>query len=147
MFVIALRQRAPEMRKLLFDTECEEARIAQDEHVRQHRMTVDSAVGPVLPNPAALTQGGLPQGMVVPPLVLPQGMLPQTVLPQAVQMYPGAQPVFFPNPLFYQSFVPGNPSGNIPNTPTTQSGQDPYAQMVSAAFFGQGMQQFTQNGV
>jgi len=34
----ALRQRAPEMRKLLFDTEREEARAAAEEHVRQQRL-------------------------------------------------------------------------------------------------------------
>jgi hypothetical protein len=34
----ALRQRAPEMRKLLFDTEREEARVAADEHLRQQRV-------------------------------------------------------------------------------------------------------------
>merc|ERR1712154_669863 len=34
----ALRQRAPEMRKLLFDTEREEARAAAEEHLRQQRM-------------------------------------------------------------------------------------------------------------
>ena len=33
----ALRQRAPEMRKLLFDTEREEARAAAEEHMRQHQ--------------------------------------------------------------------------------------------------------------
>ena len=33
----ALRQRAPEMRKLLFDTEREEARAAAEEHLRQQR--------------------------------------------------------------------------------------------------------------
>ena len=34
----ALRQRAPEMRKLLFDTEREEARAATEEHLRQQRI-------------------------------------------------------------------------------------------------------------
>ena len=34
----ALRQRAPEMRKLLFDTEREEARAVAEEHLRQQRM-------------------------------------------------------------------------------------------------------------
>jgi hypothetical protein len=34
----ALRQRAPEMRKLLFDTEREENRVATEEHLRQQRV-------------------------------------------------------------------------------------------------------------
>ena len=37
----ALRQRAPEMRKLLFDTEREEARAAAEEHMRQQRMMMN----------------------------------------------------------------------------------------------------------
>ena len=34
----ALRQRAPEMRKLLFDTERAEAKVAVEEHMRQQRL-------------------------------------------------------------------------------------------------------------
>lgn len=41
----ALRQRAPEMRKLLFDTEREEARVAAEEHIRQQRMLMNSMNG------------------------------------------------------------------------------------------------------
>jgi hypothetical protein len=39
----ALRQRAPEMRKLLFDTEREEARASAEEHIRQQRMFMSGA--------------------------------------------------------------------------------------------------------
>lgn len=53
----ALRQRAPEMRKLLFDTEREEARAAAEEHMRQQRMIMGMG------NPATAggdNQNGMP---------------------------------------------------------------------------------------
>lgn len=153
----ALRQRAPEMRKLLFDTEREEARVAVEEHVRVNQVLLNS--GPMLVPPAGFTQNGYTQGMlsqgVMPQGVLPQGMLPQTALPQGVmpqtmQMYPGVQPMFFHNPLFYQAFAQMNknslPAGNASATSAVQNGQDPYSQMFSAALFGQGTQQFNREG-
>lgn len=78
----ALRQRAPEMRKLLFDTEREEARSAAEDHLRQQRImmgmppdappgTMPPGMPPMPPmayaNPAyfqaMVANGGKPPGM------------------------------------------------------------------------------------
>jgi hypothetical protein len=71
----ALRQRAPEMRKLLFDTEREEARSVAEDHMRQQRimmgMPPDAPPGMPMPpmayaNPAyfqaMVANGGKPPG-------------------------------------------------------------------------------------
>jgi len=58
----ALRQRAPEMRKLLFDTEREEARAAAEEHLRQQRMFMGMGAG----NSSEMMQGMPPPGMFNP---------------------------------------------------------------------------------
>jgi hypothetical protein len=62
----ALRQRAPEMRKLLFDTEREEARYVAEEHLRQQRMLM--GMGGAMPN--------MPPGMQM----SPNGMFPNPAL-------------------------------------------------------------------
>jgi hypothetical protein len=56
----ALRQRAPEMRKLLFDTEREEARSVAEDHLRQHRIMMGM--------PPDVPSGVLPPGMPMPPM-------------------------------------------------------------------------------
>jgi hypothetical protein len=67
----ALRQRAPEMRKLLFDTEREEVRAAADEHLRQQRMLMGMSSenngmvmgpngGPPMFPMMAMPNGGMP---------------------------------------------------------------------------------------
>lgn len=58
----ALRQRAPEMRKLLFDTEREEARAAAEEHMRQHRMMMMPPPGmtPEMMANMPMGPGGMP---------------------------------------------------------------------------------------
>jgi hypothetical protein len=53
----ALRQRAPEMRKLLLDTEREEARVVAEEHLRQQRMMMGMG------NNDMSGQGSMPPGM------------------------------------------------------------------------------------
>lgn len=63
----ALRQRAPEMRKLLFDTEREEARAAAEEHLRQQRMLMGMGGG---------MPGQMPPGMQMPG----NGMFPNPAL-------------------------------------------------------------------
>ena len=80
----ALRQRAPEMRKLLFDTEREEARAAAEEHMRNHRM------------------------MMMPP----PGMTPEMManMPQ-MPMGPGGMPMF-PNPFYAQMQAQQGKQGN-----------------------------------
>ena len=56
----ALRQRAPEMRKLLFDTEREEARSVAEDHIRQQRIMMGM--------PPDVPPGVLPPGMPMPPM-------------------------------------------------------------------------------
>lgn len=56
----ALRQRAPEMRKLLFDTEREEARSVAEDHLRQQRIMMGM--------PPDVPPGVLPPGMPMPPM-------------------------------------------------------------------------------
>ena len=56
----ALRQRAPEMRKLLFDTEREEARSVAEDHLRQQRIMMGM--------PPDVPPGILPPGMPMPPM-------------------------------------------------------------------------------
>jgi hypothetical protein len=56
----ALRQRAPEMRKLLFDTEREEARSVAEDHIRQQRMMMGM--------PPDVQPGVMPPGMPMPPM-------------------------------------------------------------------------------
>jgi hypothetical protein len=57
----ALRQRAPEMRKLLFDTEREENRVASEEHLRQQRVFMG---GMGNPNMMGNNMGGNQQNMM-----------------------------------------------------------------------------------
>jgi hypothetical protein len=92
----ALRQRAPEMRKLLFDTEREEARAAAEEHMRQHRM------------------------MMMPP----PGMTPEMManMPQ-MPMGPGCMPMM-PNPFFAQMQAQQGKQGNGKNE-GGENGQHP----------------------
>lgn len=56
----ALRQRAPEMRKLLFDTEREEARSQAEDHLRHQRMMMGM--------PSDAMPGAMPPGMQMPPM-------------------------------------------------------------------------------
>jgi len=78
----ALRQRAPEMRKLLFDTEREEARAAAQEHLRHSRMMIGI--------PPEMMNGAMPPGTA-------PGTGPQ---PPPMNMHPGANPMF-PNPALF----------------------------------------------
>jgi hypothetical protein len=56
----ALRQRAPEMRKLLFDTEREEARNVAEDQLRQQRIMMGM--------PPDVPPGVMPAGMPMPPM-------------------------------------------------------------------------------
>lgn len=91
----ALRQRAPEMRKLLFDTEREEARALAEEQMRQHRM------------------------MMMPP----PGMTPEMManMPQ-MPMGPGGMPMF--PPFFAQMQAQQGKQGNGKNE-GGENGQHP----------------------
>lgn len=82
----ALRQRAPEMRKLLFDTEREEARVAAQEHLRNQRMLMgvppdmqNGNGGPgmppgMFPTPAFMAMTAGKNGGMPP---MPPGMTPE----------------------------------------------------------------------
>lgn len=108
----ALRQRAPEMRKLLFDTEREEARSAAEDHLRQQRimmgMPPDAPPGmppgmPPMPpmayaNPAyfqaMVANGGKPPG--VPPTApdqnYQQAMFQAAMMNNNMNRYPAQPP-------------------------------------------------------
>jgi hypothetical protein len=101
----ALRQRAPEMRKLLFDTEREEARIAAQEHLRQQRAFMGMPA-----EGEAAAGGGPPPGM---PPMPPMGMPPQGM---------GFPPFPFP--------PPGAPGAGMPPMPPPNS--EHYRQMFGA---------------
>jgi hypothetical protein len=118
----ALRQRAPEMRKLLFDTEREEAKAAAEEQFRQQRMMMGM--------PHDMPNGPMPPGMH-------QSMAPP--------MGPGGQPMF-PNPALFQAAMANGGKNGMPQMPNMPNGQDPYSQMFSAALIGQGMNRFASNG-
>lgn len=113
----ALRQRAPEMRKLLFDTEREEARLAAQEHLRQQRMLMGvSGEGEVPPT------AGFPPGM---PPMPPQGMgfppFPFPPPPPGVKMPPlpplNSEQYRQMFGAFMQSGFPGFPGMPFPMAP------------------------------
>uniref|UniRef100_A0A7S1GN30 DUF6824 domain-containing protein n=1 Tax=Cyclophora tenuis TaxID=216820 RepID=A0A7S1GN30_CYCTE len=119
----ALRQRAPEMRKILFESEREQARQEAEEQLRQqqHLITAGLAVG----TPSDIT--GLSAANL--------GALNPAVLQQ------GANPML--NPLLAMQ-MNKNLSGQMPLQ------QDPYSQMsqnlMTAALLGGGINRFTPNG-
>jgi hypothetical protein len=118
----ALRQRAPEMRKLLFDAEREEASRAAEEQLRQQRammgMTGQGGGGEGGSSAAGMSQGlpGVPPGMMIP------GM--------------------FPNPALFQAMAASAASSGKNGGTNMPNGQDAYSQMFSAALLGQGMPRF-----
>lgn len=68
----ALRQRAPEMRKLLFDTEREEARVVAEDHIRRQGMFVPGVNMNNAPTPGTMWGGhdnnSVASGMINPAL-------------------------------------------------------------------------------
>jgi len=111
----ALRQRAPEMRKLLFDSEREEARSAAEEHLLQQRMLMGMNGGN-----ADVVNQGMTQGM-----------------PPAMGNVPPNNPML--NPAFF-AMANKNAMANMQNMQNMQN--DPYSRMVSAALLGSGMDRF-----
>jgi hypothetical protein len=84
----ALRQRAPEMRKLLFDTEREEARVAAQEHMRNQRLLMGMhpdhpGTAPAAAAAAMMSPTGIPAGS-------PQMLMNSVVM---AQMAKAATPV------------------------------------------------------
>jgi hypothetical protein len=116
----ALRQRAPEMRKLLFESEREEARAVAEEHIRHQRMMM-----------------GMPGDYQQMPPGMPPGMPPM--------MPPGMNPMMNPA-LFQMANKNGYPQGMVPQN----MGQDPYSQMsqnlMTAALLGGGINRYAPNG-
>jgi hypothetical protein len=154
----ALRQRAPEMRKLLFDTEREEARAAVEEQMRQQQrmlmgmnpnqqqqqQQMEMVVGPNgMPQMAPTLVGGVPMGM--------PGMPPG-----------GVGPGMFPNPALFVMSNNNNNGGKQngansnnntmpqqPNNLPHPGGQDQQGfaqQMQMAALLGGGMNRYASNG-
>ena len=128
----ALRQRAPEMRKLLFDSEREQARHADDQ-LRQQQQFVASGLGANLGGNAPDLSGfggnfnlqGLNQGM--------NQMLAQQ----------GGNPML--NPLFAMQMnkqALGGQMGNLNNDPYSQMSQN----LMTAALLGGGINRFAPNG-
>ena len=99
----ALRQRAPEMRKLLFDTEREEARVAAEEHLRQQRMLVGMSGSP------GSNEGGMPN--------MANPMLNPAFMAMAMQQQGGSPGQVPPNPEAYAQMMAGMMQGNIPRFP------------------------------
>jgi hypothetical protein len=97
----ALRQRAPEMRKILFDTEREEARAATEQQLRQRTM-----MGMFPPNvPGTL----MPMASIAPGTVHP-GMMAYAPGPMAPMMF--VNPAMFMQPTQQQAQgSKSNPSG------------------------------------
>lgn len=83
----ALRQRAPEMRKLLFDTEREEARVQAEEHMRNQYMMM-----------------GMPPEMIAQMTNMPN--MPYPPMP----IGPGGAPMF-PNPAFFAQMQANGKNG------------------------------------
>lgn len=127
----ALRQRAPEMRKLLFDTEREEARVAAQEHMRNQRLLMG-----MHPD----HQGAAPTAAAV--------MMSPTGMPA------GSQPILMNPVVLAQMAKAATAAGTTPSAGVPQPGggggggggggmtPEAYQQMYAAAFQG-GMFPFT----
>jgi hypothetical protein len=154
----ALRQRAPEMRKLLFDTEREEARAAVEEQMRQQqRMLIgmnpnQQLLQPPQPQQQQLEMAG-PNGMPqMPPLVGGVPPMGAQCMPGMV-LHPGG-PGMFPNQALFAISSNNNNGGkqngaknNMPQPSNNMPpGQDSFAQMQMAAFLGGGMNRYASNG-
>lgn len=109
----ALRQRAPEMRKLLFDTEREEARSAAEDHIRQQRMMMGM--------PPDVQPGGMPPGMPMPPLAFTNPAYFQAMVANGGKP-PGA-PAAMPDPNYQQAmFQHAMMNSNANRFPATNGG-------------------------
>lgn len=113
----ALRQRAPEMRKLLFDTEREEARAAAEEHLLQQRMLM----------------GGMNQNVMGQNMGMGQGMNSMNGMNNTND----SQSNGMMNPALFQAM--NNKLGG------SQQNSD-FSQMFSAALLQGGINRFTPNG-
>lgn len=118
----ALRQRAPEMRKILFESEREQARQEAEEQLRQQQQLITAGLAVGTPDLAGLGAANL-------------GALNPAMLQQ------GANPML--NPLLAMQ-MNKNLGGQMPLQ------QDPYSQMsqnlMTAALLGGGINRFTPNG-
>jgi hypothetical protein len=109
----ALRQRAPEMRKLLFDTEREEARSAAEDHIRQQRMMMGM--------PPDGQQGGMSPGMAMPPLAFSNPAYFQAMVANGGK--PPGSPPNMPEPNYQQAmFQAAMMNNNMNCYPPTNGG-------------------------
>ena len=95
----ALRQRAPEMRKLLFDTEREEARSVAEDHLRQQRVMMGM--------PPDLPPGVLPPGMPMPPMAYANPAYFQAMVANGGKP-PGAQDPNYQQAMFQAAMMNNN---------------------------------------
>jgi hypothetical protein len=116
----ALRQRAPEMRKLLFDTEREEARAADEQNIHPQLFMMSGGGIPMVPGS---TMGPAVTSAIAPGVI--QGIVP--VIQPVIAVVPTGQQILA-NPMLFHAIANGG------------------AQFFSPALLGQGMNQFTTNG-
>ena len=115
----ALRQRAPEMRKLLFDSnQQKEGNPAEEQMRQQQEQQQQMFMGMANPNVAAIG----------------------ATMPAAAFMNPA---MFAPNPAFLASMAAANNGGMvIPNMPNIAQNAQAFQQMFNAAFLGNGGNRF-----
>ena len=116
----ALRQRAPEMRKLLFDTEREEARAADEQNIHQQLFMMSFGGIPMV---NGSTMVPAVTSAIAPGVI--QGIVP--VIQPVIAVVPTGQQILA-NPMLFHAIANGG------------------AQFFSPALLGQGMNQFTTNG-
>ena len=124
----ALRQRAPEMRKILFESEREQARQEGEEQLRQQQQLLASGLGAGAGDLSGFNLQGMPH----------QGFNPMQQLSQQ-----GSNPML--NPLFamqMQKQALGGQMGNLPHDPYSQMSQN----LMTAALLGGGINRFATNG-
>lgn len=125
----ALRQRAPEMRKILFESEREQARQEAEEQIRQQQQLLASGLAGQAPD-----LSGIGPNFNIPGLN--PGLNPMLAQQQANPML---------NPLLAMQMNKQALGGQMPNLPN-----DPYSQMsqnlMTAALLGGGMNRLATNG-
>lgn len=125
----ALRQRAPEMRKILFDTEREEARVATESQMRQQQQQRMMGAGMASPQNGAGVLPAMASG--IPPMAMHPGMM---YAPGMMMMNPALFMSAQQQQQGAKAASPGNAAALQPNM--TPMMMDPYQQaaMFQTAF-------------
>lgn len=113
----ALRQRAPEMRKLLFDTEREEARSVAEDQLRHQRIMMGM--------PPDVPPGVMPPGMPMPPMAYANPAYFHAMVANGAKP-PGppannAQDPNYQQAMFQAAMMNNNINRYPPSTPNTTS--------------------------